>query len=164
MARPSKVTGAALRRAVAENLAVAQVLSKLGLVPAGGNYKTVQEKIKFFAIDTSHFTGAAWNQGERYQAFGKCATLAEILVENSSYHFTYGLKKRLLKEQLKQHCCEECPLREWRGLPIPLELHHCNGINNDHRLENLQLLCPNCHAQTTSYRGRNKLKCSARVV
>lgn len=45
----------------------------------------------------------------------------------------------------------------WNGMPIPLELDHINGINTDHRLENLQILCPNCHAQTSNYRGRNKL-------
>jgi hypothetical protein len=48
------------------------VLGKLGLVPAGGNYRTVREKIKNFGVGTSHFMGAAWNQGARYQAFGKC--------------------------------------------------------------------------------------------
>ncbi|MVN75933.1 hypothetical protein GO988_06305 [Hymenobacter sp. HMF4947] len=164
MARLSKVTEAALGTAIAESLAVAQVLAKLGLVPAGGNYKTVPEKIKIYGIDTCHFMSAAWNLGGRYRAFGKCAPLAEILIENSSYHSTYGLKKRLLKAQLKEHCCEEYLLPEWQGLPIPLELHHRNGVNNDHRLENLQLLCSKCHAQITSYRGKNKLKGSARVV
>ena len=164
MPRQSKVTEAALRAAVADSTAVAQVIAKLGLIPAGGNYKTVQGKIKDYGIDTSHFMGASWNQGERYRAFGKRAVLDELLVENSSYNFTHGLKKKLLKEQLKEYRCEECGLSEWRGLPIPLELHHQNGVNNDHRLENLQLLCPNCHAQTDFYRGKNQLKCSARVV
>ena len=152
------------RRAVAESLSVRQVLDRIGLVPAGGNYKTVQTRIARLGLDTAHFTGAAWNQGARFRRFGKCAEIAELLVENSAYHFTHGLKKRLLKEGLKEHRCEECGLAEWRGSPIPLELHHCSGVNNDHRLENLQLLCPNCHAQTDSYRGKNQLKSSARVV
>ncbi|WP_210518411.1 HNH endonuclease signature motif containing protein [Hymenobacter terricola] len=145
------------RAAVAASLSVRQVLGRIGLVPAGGNYKTVPGRIAKLGLDTGHFTGAAWNKGPRYQAFGKCAPLAEILVENSTYNFTHGLKKRLIKEQAKEHRCEECGLNEWRGLLIPLELHHCNGVNNDHRLINLQLLCPNCHAQTNSYRGRSKL-------
>ena len=146
------------RQAVAGRLSVRQVLSAIGLVPAGGNYKTVHTRIRQLGLDTSHFTGAGWNVGARYRAFGKCSPLAEILIEGSDYHFTHGLKKRLLKENVKQHRCEECGLSEWRTLPIPLELHHHNGINNDHRLENLQLLCPNCHAQTDSYRGKNQLK------
>ncbi|MDO7874951.1 HNH endonuclease signature motif containing protein [Hymenobacter sp. ASUV-10] len=66
------------------------------------------------------------------------------------------MKKRLLKAGLKEARCEEYQLIAWRRQPIALELHHRNGINNDHRLENLQLLCPNCHAQTNSYRGENQ--------
>lgn len=157
-------TDAEFRQAVAESLSIRQVLNASGLVPAGGNYKTVQSRIKRLGLDTSHFTGKGWNTGARYSSFGRKASLVEILIEGSTYHFTHGLKKRLLKENIKAWLCEGCGLQEWRGLAIPLELHHCNGIHNDHRLENLQLLCPNCHAQTTSYRGKNQLKCSARVV
>ncbi|MBF9221916.1 HNH endonuclease [Hymenobacter ruricola] len=145
------------RRAVAESLSVRQVLGRIGLVPAGGNYKTVHSRIAKLGLDTSHFTGAAWNQGGRYRSFGRKATLAEILVENSPYAFTHGLRGRLLKEGWKKHECEECGLSKWRDKPIPLELHHLNGKPNDHRIENLQLLCPNCHACTSNYRGRNNL-------
>jgi hypothetical protein len=81
--------------------------------------------------------------------------MSEILVKDSTYQ-SFKLKRRLLKEGLKQHICEYCRLSEWQDIPIPLELHHLNGDNRDNRLENLQLLCPNCHALTESYRGRNK--------
>lgn len=147
------------RRAVATSLSVRQVLGYIGLVPAGGNYKTVQARIQQLALDTSHFTGAGWNVGARYKAFGRKATLEEILVENSAYTFTHGLRGRLLKEGWKQPQCEQCGLTEWCGQPISLELHHGNGINNDHRIANLHLLCPNCHAQTKNYRGKNQQKC-----
>ena len=143
------------RVAVAESLSVRQVLGRIGLVPAGGNYKTVHGRIAKLGLDTSHFTGAGWNVGARYKSFGRKAALTEIMVENSPYNFTHGLKNRLLKEGLKARCCEGCGLQEWRGALIPLELHHANGVNNDHRLTNLQLLCPNCHALTDNYRGKN---------
>jgi hypothetical protein len=145
------------RQAVSESLSVAQVLGRIGLVPAGGNYKTVYARIAKLGLDTSHWTGAAWNQGGRYKSFGRKATLEEILVENSPYNFTHGLRKRLLEESVKARHCEDCGLVEWKHQPIPLELHHRNGINNDHRLENLQLLCPNCHALTENYRGKTEL-------
>ena len=146
------------RQAVVGSLSVRQVLSQIGLVPAGGNYKTVHDRIRRLGLDTSHLTGQGWNVGARYTSFGRKATLGEIMVEHSPYNFTHGLKKRLLKEGIKAHCCEGCGLQKWRNEPIPLELHHANGINNDHRLANLQLLCPNCHALTDNYRGKNQSK------
>ena len=51
--------------------------------------------------------------------------------------------------------CEECGLAVWNGRPIPLELDHVNGRYTDNRLENLRILCPNCHAQTPTYRAKN---------
>ncbi|NVO83461.1 HNH endonuclease signature motif containing protein [Hymenobacter terrestris] len=143
---------------MAASLSVRQVLSRIGLVPAGGNYKPVHARVARLGLDIGHWTGAGWNTGARFQKFGKSTPLSDILVENSEYNFTFGLKNRLLKALLKNHQCEVCNLTEWNGQLIPLELHHLNGVNNDHRLENLQLLCPNCHAQTSNYRGRNQAK------
>ncbi len=158
----SYLTDEEFRLIVAESLSVRQVLSRIGLVPAGGNYKTVHNRIARLELNTSHFTGAAWNVGTRYKNFGRSFRLATILVENSPYTSTNTIRTRLLKEKLKEHKCELCGLQEWLGNQIPLELHHQNGCNNDHRLDNLQLLCPNCHALTPSYRGKNQTR--ARVV
>ena len=68
---------------------------------------------------------------------------------------TYKLKNRLLQEGYKKYQCECCGLSEWNNLPIPLELHHKDGNRTNHKLENLMLLCPNCHAQTDTYRAKN---------
>ena len=68
---------------------------------------------------------------------------------------TFVLKQKLLKDGIKEYKCEICGLTEWLGQPIPLELHHkdCNHYNND--LNNLQLLCPNCHAMQPGNSGSN---------
>ncbi len=146
------------RQAVAGSLSVRQVLGRIGLVPAGGNYKTVHSRIAKLGLDTSHFTGAAWNQGARFIMLGQAFSWDNILVENSTYTSTTRLRNRLITHGLKQPRCESCGLCKWLGQPIPLELHHDNGINNDHRIANLRLLCPNCHAQTKNYRGRNQVR------
>jgi hypothetical protein len=65
------------------------------------------------------------------------------------------LKRRLLAEGLKQGVCEECGISSWRGRRLGLALHHLNGNGNDNRLENLQLLCPNCHSQTPNFSARS---------
>lgn len=81
--------------------------------------------------------------------------LEKILTEDSDYNRTQ-LKDRLVKEGIKEYKCEICGISEWLGKPISLQLHHLNGINNDNRLSNLQLLCPNCHSQTDNFGTKGK--------
>ena len=140
--------------AVSKSFSIASVCKYLGIKPTGGNYRIVHKAIEEYKLDTSHFTGQGWNVGLKFNP--KSVTyLKDILVKDSFYQ-SYKLKKRLLKEGLKELKCECCGLEKWQGMPIPLELHHVNGDNRDNRIENLELLCPNCHALTDNYRGLNK--------
>lgn len=143
-------------KVIKNNFSFAAACKSLNLKPCGGNYKTLHNKVIEFNIDISHFTGQGWNVGLKFRPM-KTFTLDEILIENSNYTNTYNLKNKLFKENIKEKKCETCENTEWLGKPISLELHHINGINNDHRLENLKILCPNCHSQTPNYR-RNKIK------
>ena len=79
----------------------------------------------------------------------------EILLAGRKRNRT-NVKRRLLAEGLLQNRCYECGVSDWRGAPLALELHHLNGDGGDNRLENLTLLCPNCHSQTDSWGGRNR--------
>lgn len=151
----NKRTKEEYENAVKTSLSIAEVCRKLGIKPVGGNYKSIHNAIKIYNLDTSHFTGQGWNQGERYRPLQKARDLEEILVKDS-YYQTIKLKKRLIQEGYKQYKCEKCGRTEWEGHEIPLELHHINGDKFDNRLENLQLLCPNCHVLTDNYRGKNK--------
>ena len=81
-------------------------------------------------------------------------TLLEYL-EKSIDIQSNKVRKKLLDEGYKEHRCECCNLTEWLGEPIPLELHHIDGDHHHNELSNYQLLCPNCHAKTESYRGKN---------
>jgi hypothetical protein len=138
---------------VVNNKSIAGVIRDLGLIPSGRNYTTVKNKIKELNLDTSHFTGQGWNIGLKFKP-KEAKPLSELLVKNSNYQ-SYKLAKRLLKEGIKEYKCERCKRTEWEGVLIPLELHHINGIKTDNRIDNLQLLCPNCHALTDNYRGKN---------
>lgn len=151
-----KYTKEQLEEAVRNSLSIAQVCRLVGIRPVGGNYKTLKEKFELYNIDTSHFTGQGWNVGLKFKP-NKPKEMSEILVENSTYLNSNNLRQRLIKEGYKEHKCEHCGLTEWQGEPIKLELHHINGDNTDNRLENLQLLCSNCHSKTDNFRSKNKI-------
>ena len=144
-----------LEEVVKSSFSFAQVLKKIGLTPIGGNYRILQRKIKQFNLDISHFTGQGHLKGKSHN-WSKTQPLKDILVENSTYQ-TCKLKKRLIKENLITNKCSECGLQDtWNGKKIVLQLDHINGNNSDNRLENLRILCPNCHSQTDTYAGKNK--------
>jgi hypothetical protein len=81
--------------------------------------------------------------------------IAELLVAGT-YRGRRNLKIRMLAEGLKDPRCEKCGIAEWQGQALSLALHHVNGDGSDNRLENLELLCPNCHSQTENFSGRNR--------
>ena len=139
---------------------VASLIKACGWKVGGGSYKECHRRLA--GMDISHFTGQAHLAGKPHISGGNIALpLSEVLVagrETKSHH----LKLRLIKEGLKQWRCEECNETEWRGAPIPICLDHINGDRFDNRIENLRILCPNCHAQTPTFGGKNKGKYGAR--
>ncbi|HEY1653562.1 MAG TPA: HNH endonuclease signature motif containing protein [Candidatus Tumulicola sp.] len=66
-----------------------------------------------------------------------------------------NIKRRLLAAGIFKNMCSECSLQAWLGQPLTIQIDHINGVRNDHRLENLRMLCPNCHSQTETYGKRN---------
>jgi 5-methylcytosine-specific restriction endonuclease McrA len=81
--------------------------------------------------------------------------IEKVLVENGPFTSKY-VKDRIINEGIKSYICEECGIDSYKGKPLTLQLHHVNGVHNDHRIENLQILCPNCHSQTDNFAGKNR--------
>ena len=129
-----------------------EVFEKLGLKKLAGNYNTLNRYLIKFKIDISHF--------KRPSLKGKTKShkleLEQILVKDSSYANTSRLKKRLILEGiLKEKCCICGQDNFWNNKKLVLIIDHINGINNDNRIENLRILCPNCNSQQDTFSGRN---------
>ena len=150
-----KYSDSDLVEAVAENVSIAGVLRQLGLRPIGGNYRTINRLIKEKELSTSHFTGQGWNVGLGFKP-NTGMTDKEIFVKDSPYKCSWRLRERY-KNLTGVRSCQCCGISKWMGVQISFEIHHVNGDNTDNRLENLILLCPNCHALTNNYRGRATL-------
>ena len=137
------------------NKSVRSILKKLGVPPASftSQYTHIEKIVKHYKVDTSHWLGMAWNRGLTYEK-----KPISIYLSNQQSVSSYKLKLRLLKNQIKKHQCESCSLTKWKDQDIPLELHHVDGNKFNNALENLELLCPNCHAFTKNYRQQKNKK------
>lgn len=129
-----------------------EIIKILGHKGTSEYYKQIQKIINKYNLDTSHF-GTINNNTQK----SKKRKIEEILIEDIDISIS-KLRDRLIKEGIKEYKCEECGLTEWNNKPIPLQLHHINGNRRDNRLENLQILCPNCHAQTDNHSMRKIIK------
>lgn len=153
-----------LKKAARESTSLRQILRKIGLAEAGGNYKQLKKYLGENNVDIAHFTGSAWNKGMHGLIRSSTQPLNKILVRGNGYQ-SHKLRLRLFGEKIKEKKCELCG---WAKVSIdgrlPLELSHINGDHLDNRLVNLQILCPNCHSLEPTHRGCNRKKKNAQVV
>jgi hypothetical protein len=154
----AKWTREILAPVVARSKSVNEVLRQLGLDPVGGHHTNISRRIKAYGLDTSHFSPVIRTERQRYNQ--RRRTAEEILVEEASAHTTRvpsSRLKRALRELGVEERCASCGIETlWLGEPLPLEVDHIDGNWRNNRMENLRLLCPNCHSTTDSYRGRSK--------
>jgi 5-methylcytosine-specific restriction endonuclease McrA len=156
MAKRRNGKDASLVAAIQQSKSIAGVLRLMGMRVGGGNYATIKRCINELRVDTSHWTGQGHRKGS-VRPVVAARPLQSILVRGSAYH-SDKLRRRLIREMVFEHRCAGCRLSDWLGSKIPLELDHKDGDRSNNVLENLRLLCPNCHALTPTYRGRNARK------
>lgn len=156
----TKWTNEELILAVKTSKNYSEVLRKLGLKVLGGSYRTVQNRCRTLQLNTDHFIGSGWylkNDNEKRNINLAAIPLSDILIKNSDYNRCH-LKKRLIKNKILEEKCKICGLEKtWMDKPLTLHLDHIDGDNRNNCLNNLRLLCPNCHSQTETYCGK-KLK------
>jgi len=134
---------------VKESFSFQEVFQKLGF---SGSNTRVRRRVDELQLDTSH-----WFRKSCKPRAHKLP-LDQVLIQNSTYTCTSALKAKLLKAGVLYNKCYECGLTSWRNKPLSLQLDHINGDRRDNRIENLRILCPNCHAQTDTYSGKNNKK------
>ncbi len=151
-----KYTKALLEEIVKSSTTVNEVLRKLGLVQAGGSHHHISKKIKEFGINTSHFTGKRSCKGKTpWKKYNREEFVKNVLIIDGPKWGSHLIKLKLFDFDLKERKCEKCNQNEiWNGNSLSLHLDHINGNHNDNRLNNLRILCPNCHSQTKTYSSK----------
>jgi ssDNA-binding Zn-finger/Zn-ribbon topoisomerase 1 len=119
--------------------------------------RTMGGAAKVLNIDWRTFKKEADRYGlyEKQNSGGKKFELKDILNGLHPQYPTSKIIPRLVKEGIKEYKCEGCGINAWNEKRIGLELNHIDGNNSNHRLENLEILCPNCHSQTDTFKSRN---------
>jgi hypothetical protein len=156
------ITVEELKNAIASCSSFKGVAEKFGLFNSGSNLTRLKEKAEKHNIDFSHFTGQLWSKGktkiEDKRIKASFSDTNEVFCENSKVPPS-TIKELILKKNLVPYVCAICGQEPmWNGRELKLQMDHINGIRNDHRLENLRILCPHCHTQTETYGGKNQKK------
>jgi len=156
--KATKYTKEELEKAIKGSTSMRQAMIKLGIKCYGGNYKTIKRYIKEFNLDTSHFLGKGSNKGRKFTQRIKPIESYLVLSEKSTISSS-DLKRRLINENIFEHKCYQCDNTEWNGELVPIDLHHIDGNHHNNELENLIILCPNCHRQRHNENKRHKCEC-----
>jgi len=162
MAKLTKLSIEEVKTIVANSYSAAEACKKIGLANKSGSTTRFKKFVVENEIEHSHWTGQLWSKGKtsledkRIKSTGN--TYEEVFCENSLANPTY-VKSLIIKKNLLPYECSICQIQPiWNGKELKLQMDHINGIRNDHRLENLRMVCPNCHSQTETFGSKNKKK------
>ena len=138
-----------LQELVKTSNSLTEILQKQGKAVSGAACKVLKQTLEAYQIDYKFLSE---------KEIKRKISTSDLLAENSNYQSS-KLKKRLIKEGIKEDVCEICGCSNvWNGQPLTLQLDHINGNHSDNRLENLRILCPNCHSQTDTFSNKRAKK------
>lgn len=129
-----------LQKIINQSQSIAEVATKLGYDVGGGTYQSIAKMIEENNLDTSSLKGQGWNKDNLH---------LELFTNN--YKKKNGKTTRETLIKIRGHRCEHCGLTEWLGQPINLQVHHKDGNHQNNSLDNLELVCPNCHSYTNNF-------------
>lgn len=156
--RKSNITDEAFIEAVKTSFSIAEVLRKLNVEPHGSSNRVFKNRAGKLNLDLSHFTGRGHLKGKTHN-YNEVMSLDVVMIADSSHCLNESIKKRIINDGLLINECVKCKTKNiWNNKPITLHFDHINGNSFDHRLENLRILCPNCHSQTKTYKNKNNIK------
>lgn len=150
------VSSEELQKLFDESVNYIEVLEKCGLSKNNNNYNKLNEIIAKYHIDLTKINTNRKVYQKNHQTIYNKSTFLERLENGNIFKKSSQLLNLLVIFEVKAYKCEQCGLSEWNGKYIRLELHHKDGNNKNNRLDNLEILCPNCHSQTDNFRFRNR--------
>lgn len=147
-------------QAVKESVSWAEVLRKLNLKPGGGTQAYFRLLAKNLNLDTSHMRGQSWNRGGT-NSNKRIKPIEDLLVRGTITQ-THSFKLRLWKEGFFEKKCSRCGVEDWFGKWNHLQLDHIDGDRSNNTIENLRILCANCHSLTDTWTGKNRASVAQR--
>ena len=135
------------------SLTMGEASTKLDL-----HFNTFKKYAIKFGVYKPNQGGKGKKKGSYKEGTKRKYKLEDIIVNKYPQYHSNKLRIRLIKEGIKKEKCEICNIEEWNGKKVSFELNHKDGNRFNHKLNNLEIICPNCHSQTSTYRGKNKSK------
>jgi hypothetical protein len=145
---PDKISDDDIIQAIRDSKTMSQACSKLPM-----SFNAFKRRATILGMYLPNPGGKGTNKPYKNKA-----STEDILKGDYPQYQTFKLKKRLIDEGYLKNECSICGISEWNGKPLPLELDHIDGNPTNHNIKNLRMICPNCHSQTKTFRGKNKRK------
>jgi Zn finger protein HypA/HybF involved in hydrogenase expression len=139
---------------IKESMNWADVCRTLNITTSTGVQSHVKKRAIEFGIDFSHFTGFHWSRGKKFPL----KYPIEDYLTNKRFIGSHKLKLLLFEYKIKEKKCERCGLTEWLGEEVVFELDHINGNHEDNRIDNIMIMCPNCHRNKTRKQKKQRIK------